>query len=333
MRDKYGIETHKLMLHPCRVCEWLEEGDTFPIFVEICPINACNHFCTFCAYNYLEFTGAKLDYDVLTNTLDDMAMNGLKAVDWDAQGEPLMHPRMPDILNYAKSIGLDNGLETNGVLLTKEIAEKCLHSCTYAKFSIDAATPETHYKIHRGRKDDFEKIIKNIQDCVDLNTGCTIGAQMLLLKENEDEAHQFVDMMNDIGVDWVAIKPFSKHPLQDDSLVHPGDFNKVKDIKNAIVRGTTASRLEYEREYDTCYGINFLSNIDAHGNVTICNTLTGRDDWVLGNIYKDKFSNIWKNRKIREYPVSECVRKICKMDKPNAYLWKLKHPHPHVNFI
>jgi len=331
MQD-FGLDNHKLIFHPERVSQWLNGKKIAPILIEICPIGKCNHRCVFCAYNYTDYQGGMLDYDMMIQALTDMGRMGVKAIDWDTEGEPLLHPRLPDFINQAKLMGIDSAVETNGVFLTKKFMEKCGHNITYIKVSVDAATNETHYNLHRGGKKDFDKIISNVEAAVALKTGCTIGMQMVLLRENEDEVKYLAKIAKRIGVDWLVIKPFSLHPFQDSSLVHMGNVNKVLNIPGVIVRKETFGRIQKKRDYPTCYGINFLSNIDCFGNVTVCNTLTRDDRYNLGNIYNEPFEDIWERRP-RAFNIKECKREVCRMDKQNLYLWQLKNPSEHINFI
>jgi len=261
-----------------------------------------------------------------------MGTMGVKAIDWDTEGEPLLHSDLPDLINWAKVWGIDSAVETNGVYLTEGFMKRCGENITYIKVSVDAATNETHHKLHRGGKHDLDKVLANIDTAVRLGTGCTIGMQMVLLEENQDEAEELSKIAKRLGVDWFVIKPFSVHPFQDGSLVHMGDINKVLGIEGVTVREQTFKRVFFERDYPVCYGVNFISNIDCYGNVTVCNTLTRKDKYILGNIYKESFKEIW-SRHPREFDIKECKREVCRMDKQNLYLWNLKNPDKHVNFI
>ena len=60
---KTEVDSHRLSFHPERVAEWKQEGDCYPIYVEIGPTNKCNHKCMFCALDWLE-RGAAVDIDV-----------------------------------------------------------------------------------------------------------------------------------------------------------------------------------------------------------------------------------------------------------------------------
>jgi len=66
----------------------------------------------------------------------------------------------------------------------------------------------------------------------------------------------------------------------------------------------------------------------------------GNENFNLGNINDSSFSVIWEGegRKhnflhVRDELSIENCRKNCRMDEVNRYLWELKHPSPHVNFI
>ncbi len=332
MIDQFQLDGQKLNYHPERVSQWLNGEEIAPILVEICPIGRCNHRCIFCAYNYTDYKGETLGDGILEYTIDILGHMGVKAIDWDTEGEPLLHPNLAHLINFAKYCGIESAVETNGVLLTKTFMQECGHQISYIKVSVDAACNETHYKLHRGGKKDWEKVIKNIENATKLKTGCIIGMQMVLLKENEDEVQELARIAQEIGVDWFVVKPFSAHPWQKTSQVHMGDINKALDIPGVIVRKETFGRLFKDRDYPVCYGINFISNIDCFGNVTVCNTLTRKEKYNLGNIHKESFETIWKRRP-REFDIKECKREVCRMDKQNLYLWQLKHPPQHANFI
>ena len=84
----------------------------------------------------------------------------------------------------------------------------------------------------------------------------------------------------------------------------------------------------------------FWAYIDAGGGVWACSAFLGDDRFLLGNINEEGFEAIWKSEKrkkvmefaSRELDTAEC-RRNCRMDEVNRYLWELKNPSLHVNFI
>ena len=89
--------------------------------------------------------------------------------------------------------------------------------------------------------------------------------------------------------------------------------------------------------------IGVLTNwtyIDAGGDVWGCSIYLGNQDFLYGNIYKNTFQEIWKGEKRKrslefvneDLDICNC-RVNCRMDEINRYLWELKNPPAHANFI
>ena len=91
--DKYGIDSHKLVYHPQRVAQFLDAGDdwelakqVYPIYVEVSPVGACNHRCTFCAVDYIGYKSLRLDAGMFTERVSEMGELGVPV---DAEGQPV----------------------------------------------------------------------------------------------------------------------------------------------------------------------------------------------------------------------------------------------------
>ena len=242
--------------------------------------------------------------------------------------------------------------------MNDKFIQRSLSSFQWIKVSINAGSAETYSALHGCSKDDFQVAIGNMKKAAEYkynnSLDTTLGAQILLLPENEEELEKLVEICRDeIGLDYLVIKPFSQNPL---SLSHK--YQKVEyenlicladkleamgnDRFNVIFRIETMRNYGRDREYPTCNATPFFwAYIMANGDVYSCSAFLNDARFLLGNIYENDFRMIWegdlrrKNFEFinREFDISGC-RKNCRMNAINTYLWNLKARQiPHVNFI
>jgi len=353
--DKYRIDSHKLMYHVSNVNDWLEGKRVYPIYMEISPSGMCNHRCTFCALDFMGYQKRFLNTQILKERLQEMGRLGLKSIMYAGEGEPFLHKNMADIIAYTKESGIDVALTTNCVLMKPQIAEKILGITEWIKVSCNAGTAETYSRIHRTKSKDFEKVMENLSNAVKIKRNnrytCTLGLQILLLPENEDEIEDLAKKSKDIGLDYIVVKPYSQHPKsytrKYEDIVYArylllaeklGKLNT--DEFSVIFRLRTMQKWDQQRRnYGRCLALPFWSYSDAGGNVWGCSIYLGDERFLYGNIYENTFQEIWEGdkrsqslRMMEGLNVDQC-RVNCRMDEINGYLWKLRHPPEHVNFI
>ncbi len=353
--DDFRIESHKLMYHVERLNDWLKGEDVFPVYMEISPTGKCNHRCVFCAFDYLGHKPQFIDANSVKLFLSEAAKYGVKSVLYSGEGEPFLHKEMGEIIAHTKRVGIDTAVTTNGVFLNKQIIEECLPELTWMRVSLNAGTPETYAKIHRCDSDDFNRVVKNLKKAVKIkrekNYSCTIGVQIVLLPGNLDEIIILASLVKDVGVDYLAIKPFSPHPMNKFVKDYELSYEKTKHLAeklksysnknfNVIFRSNAMNKLNNEKPYKRCLGIPFFVNIDSYGDVYFCHSFVGDKKFCYGNVFKETFYKIWKGRKrkeilrfmMNEFDVNSC-RRACRLDEINKYLWELKYPSAHINFI
>ena len=354
--DKFKIDSHKLIYHVSRVNDWLEGKNIAPIYLEISPAGSCNHRCTYCALDFMEYQPRFLEAEILKKRLSEMASLGVKSIMYAGEGEPLLHKDIAGIINQTKKSGIDAALTTNAVLLNKGLAGKILGSLSWIKVSINGANEKSYKKIHRSRAGDFDRVIKNLSYAALLRKregySCALGMQLLLLPENSGEVLKLARIARDIGMDYLVVKPYSQHPLSKTTRYKDIRYNKYlrlagqlkvlnTDKFSVIFRLNTMRKWDQGlRTYARCYALPFWSYIDAGGNVWGCSVYLGKEEFFCGNIYKNTFREIWKSparKKVtamaeKKLCIKDC-RVNCRMDEINRYLWDLKHNPLHVNFI
>ncbi len=364
MSDKYAIDSHKLIYHPKRVAQLLEVGDdwekaksVYPIYVEIAPVGACNHRCTFCAVDYIGYKTNMLDVGVLKERLAEMGRLGVKSIMYAGEGEPLLHKRIHEIVKMTKEAGIDVSFTSNATVMTDQFLQEALPLISWFKVSFNAGTAKTYAQIHQTRERDFQKVIDNLKRAVavkrEKNLECTLGIQSLLLPENAGEMEQLAELSRDIGLDYLVVKPYSQHLFSETHKYEDIDYSphlemarklesyNTKDF-NVVFRGHTMKKYIETGRYQKCYATPFVwGYIMADGSVYGCSAYLLDKRFEYGNINEQSFQEIWEGarreenfRYIRhELDIKEC-RRNCRMDEINRYLHALQeNTIPHVNFI
>lgn len=350
----FNLDGHKLHYHPHRVGTFFEQKDCYPLYMEVSPVGSCNHRCTFCAYDYIGYPNRKLDKNVFLKFIDDVSSKGMKSILYAGEGEPLMHPDIGEFITYTKNKGIDVGLFTNGELLEKRLNEKIFHSLTFIRFSVNAGDEKTYFEIHK--KNVFNKIINNIRYCVKLknehNLDTTLGMQFVLLPENIKSVENIVKIASQIGVDYIAIKPFVQQ--SDKQFYQMRRQFKLNELEELFTKLETYSHDTFtvtarvnafenygKREYKNCLGCAFTTVLNSAGELASCLPYWDKKEFIYGNINKESFNHIWngeKRKKIKFHLENTLDVKTCPPNcRPNVinnYLYELKKPKiSHINFI
>ena len=364
MSDVHNIDSHKLIYHPRRVTEWLNARhkwetakSVYPIYVELSPMGACNHRCTFCSVDYIGYQTRQLDPGMLKSRLTEMARLGIKSVMFAGEGEPSLWKPLPEVLEHCTSIGIDTSMTTNMVPFSEHNTDAIIRNCAWVKTSINAGTAKTYSEIHQTKEQDFDRVLDNFRRAVrirnDNQYNCTIGGQMVLLPENAHEAYTLGETLRDIGVDYLVVKPYTQS-LSGISHKYEGlsyeQFSELDDqltgLNNAnftvVYRKRTMAKLQEEKRlYQTCQATPFFwAYVMADGSLYGCSAYLQDERFCYGNLNESSFKDLWEGKRRRanyffvrdKLDISSC-RVNCRMDDINRYLWQFDHPDPHVNFI
>lgn len=353
MEKNIRMDSHKLIYHPDVVAKWLKGENIYPIEIEISPSGTCNHRCVFCAVDYIGYQPNFLDKSIILRDISQMSSKGLRSVICSGEGEPLLNRNMPDIAKGIKACGVDVAMSSNGVLFTKEKANDCLDAFTWIRFSVASMEEESYDKIQCGKAGDLDKVKTNLAEAVRIKKNkrlkTTLGVQCLLLPDNMFQLVEMAKQLREIGVDYLTVKPYSQHlhsentfQIEYDAMLEvEEEINQYATEDFAIYfRANAMKKMHHEKCYKQCYGLPFMTHIDAKGNVWPCVAHIGTEEFCYGNIYDQTFEEIWEGTRRQEImnkldalDINRVCREACRLDEINKYLSELKHPGEHVNFI
>jgi radical SAM protein with 4Fe4S-binding SPASM domain len=115
----------------------------FPLVLIVESSSYCNLVCVGCPHKDLTRRRGFIKWDLFTKIIDEAARYDVRT--WlHFMGEPLMHPQIFDMIDYATQKNLSYfGMSTNGILLTERNRGRILDSgLTRFEISVDSLDPD-----------------------------------------------------------------------------------------------------------------------------------------------------------------------------------------------
>lgn len=313
---------------------------TGPRFVQIDITNNCNNDCIGCWCNSPllgdkrlspEVKSQALSFEVIRSFLDEVSDMGAKEIYYAGGGEPFMHPRIMDILEYTKRKGLICYVNTNFTLIDKNMAERLVDSgVDHLTVSVWAGTPWTYAKTHPNKDERTFLQIKDMLTYLNSLKGKAgkpyIKVYHVISNINCHEIFEMVDFARDTGSESLEFTVIDTIPGATDKLLLRREqaselVRRCDALKSRMDRGEFKNRLEIlnwdnfyrrvsssfagEGRYDKglldslpCYVGWTFARILADGNVNSC---LKSHRFPIGNIYKESFSKIWNSSRQIEF--------------------------------
>jgi MoaA/NifB/PqqE/SkfB family radical SAM enzyme len=244
---------------------------------------------------------------------------GTREVFLTGEGEPMLHPRLIEIIKALKDSGLRVSLFTNGTLLTKKNIDRLLDSgLDVLKISFWAVNSQEHEKCHPGVDSRLlEKRIKGVRHLSKLKkkrhlTRPEINLNMIINRYNFKNISGKVDLAKISGcnsISFVVFRDFGG-PFQDLSLTPTEIVEKNQELREAKRNLSLASikfNLQdyllhaemgyYAYEKIPCYAGWFQASINTAGDVLLC----PHCNRPVGNINEQSFASIWNGDEHREF--------------------------------
>jgi len=186
---------------------------TYPERMYLESTNACNLQCIMCPKGRGEMQRpvGYLDWDLFKRVVDEMSPH-VHTTTLHIWGEPLLHPRLPEMIAYCREHDLRTEISTNGVLLDEQMSRALLRAGPAAVYiGMDGFTKETYERVRR--QADFERTVANIQRFLQLKVEGGyrqpfINLQIIEMAPTGAEIEEFRRRWSVPGVDRVHIKAF-----------------------------------------------------------------------------------------------------------------------------
>jgi len=211
------IQEHKY--HNWRLCQLSidrsqSSASNLPLEIQLEVTTHCNIQCLMCPRSSFVATPRHMPHDFLSNIFSFFP-SVLRVVPFGG-GEPLLYPHFIELVEAAKRCEAEVYFNTNGTMLTKDIARRLVDlDVDRISFSVDGATEKTFESIRKGAK--FITVINNIAalDAIkrEQRTSLpTMGITFICMTGNIGEIPQLLSLCRDIGVQLISFE----------SLISPG---------------------------------------------------------------------------------------------------------------
>jgi|WetSurMetagenome_2_1015567.scaffolds.fasta_scaffold00316_24 SynChlorMet cassette radical SAM/SPASM protein ScmF len=169
--------------------------------------NVCNCACKHC-WIIPEVHPSKkaatwfLPLELMKAAIEEAKPLGLSSIKWTG-GEPTIHPDFPALLELQHKYQLKGRLETNGMEVSRALAELLFASGIYhIAVSLDGALPETHDSI-RGIRGAHRRTLKGFKNLVEV--GFRPQVIMSLMMDNLGELDELLTLAEIIGAGSVKL--------------------------------------------------------------------------------------------------------------------------------
>ena len=359
---RYRMDGHKLYWHLDRVQAWHRGERIAPLHIDVGLSKGCNIKCHYC-FGAMQGNLYKKGRDIffprepLLQYMRDAGEAGVRSMALIGEAEPLLNPHVYEAIDTGKQAGVDMALGTNGVLYdTGRAGEKALEQLTWIRFNISAASRQSYARLHGSR--DFDLFLQKVKFCVRTkarkNLPVTIGFQMVLTPQDVTEVLPLTTLAKDLGVEYLEIKHCGD-TVQNDLGIYQvldcyDDFTQVlrqaeaqsSDDYKVIVKWNNISQ-KGQRSYDCCLGAPFLLYSSGDGKLYTCGLFFNyrEAEFRLGDLTRQSFLDIVNSEKYWQIiqrirsnvKVHEECYASCKTNAINAFLFQLKNPPRHINFI
>lgn len=275
-----------------------------PFLIFLDPSDLCNFKCKFCPtgdpalMKKVKRRPGLMDFDLYKKIVDDLCAfeKPVKVLRLYKDGEPLLNPKFPDMVRYAKDRGcaLQVDTTTNASLLNPEMNLDLIASgLDRIHISLNGLSDES-YRQFTGRKIRFEKLVENIAHFYEHRQNCMVCIKIVGDNLSQEEQTRFFELFGNMA-DRVFIE-------------HVAPCWPTFEMKNASPNPSVGIYGQEIREVLVCPYIFYSLSINSDGRVSLC-FLDWARQLIIGDGRTDSVKDIWNGQALFEHRLAHLQKK------------------------
>lgn len=349
----------KVFAHVDRIAGWRTGEKPAPVTIEWDLSNRCPLGCQSCHFAYTHSRGPWVhrarvlpmaysslgdlaDATLVCNALFDAREMGVKSIVWSGGGEPTAHPAWMQIVEFAASLGFEQGMYTMGGLLTESSAAHLAQHASWVVVSLDTMDAQTYAAEKGVPPSRFDAACRGAKYLA-AREGATVGISFLLHANNWTRATAMLELARSLGADYATFRP-AIETSPDRPAVCDVDRSWVTSAEELLEALAEEPDVEIDPDrfrayrdwiahgYPACYGIRLVTTISPDGRVWICPNRRGMAESCLGDLRTESLRAIW-NRHPGQWTDFRSCRVMCRLHPVNQTLFVMEAPRMHAAFV
>jgi len=267
-----------------------------PFLVFLDPSDRCNFRCNFCPTGNRELIRQVkrrpqlMDFDLYRKVIDDLCEfpTPIKVLRLYKDGEPLLHPRFPEMVKYAKdrNCALQVDSTTNASLLSPEKNLAIIDAGLDKIFISVEGLSSQAYKRTAGYPLDFDRFVENIRHFHEHSGQCEVLVKIVDTGLTEEDKQRFFQTFGDI-CDSIFVE-------------HVAPCWPTFEMEGAEPSSEVGIFGQPIREVIVCPYIFYSLSVNSDGKVSLC-FLDWARQLIIGDLGHESFRDIWTGHKLFEY--------------------------------
>jgi radical SAM protein with 4Fe4S-binding SPASM domain len=282
----------------------------WPTHVQLEPTSLCNLRCALCPVTTgLHRKTGNMEYELFKKFLDEVGDYLLLIMFWD-WGEPLINPRIYEMIKLAKDRGIKTVTSTNAHLLAnRENAEKLVHSGLDTLIvAIDGITQEAYTKYRKSGN--VKTVIEGIRCVLEARKKIKtknplVNMRFIPMRHNEHELSKMINLATEMGVDVLSVKTLN--PASND-MYNLNRDNRETNLEFLPI-APDLRRFHYKEDKDGPGRVRrhpFCKNpwnaptVHWDGTISPC-TYDYEERFPFGRLGEKTFKEIWFDAPYKEF--------------------------------